>query len=150
MRPQRLLVERRDLAGVRGLCELVKDQSVDGVGLNPPAIHALWPLPDLGVLDGSNAAATEAVMSALRHPSAGVRRAAVNVLPRNATSLGILLNGHLLTDRDAQVRLATLLALSEMPAESGAAPAILAMLEQPADTDRWIADAAVCAAARND
>ncbi len=151
MRAQRLLVERHDLAVVPGLCELVKDQSVDGAGLNPPAIHALWTLSDLGVLDGSNAAATEAVMSALRHPSAGVRRAAVNVLPRNATGLGSLLNGHLLTDRDAQVRLATLLALSEMPAESGAAPAILAMLEQPANaTDRWIADAAVCAAARND
>ena len=73
------------------------------------------------------------------------------VLSRNAASLKALLAGKLLDDPDAGVRLAALLALSEMPASDAAAEAVFAMLQQPRNSeDRWIPDAATAAAARND
>ena len=72
------------------------------------------------------------------------------VLPRNESSLDALLNAMLLNDPDPQVRLAALLALSEMPSLAEAGAAVFAMLQDPRNSeDRWIPDAAV-AAARHD
>jgi len=75
MHAQRLLVSRGDRTVVPELCDLVRDQSVDEIGLNTAAIHALWTLQGLGALDGSDANATDTAVGALKHPSAGVRRA---------------------------------------------------------------------------
>jgi len=108
-------------------------------------------LEGLGALDGSDKEATDAATGALKHPSAGVRRAAAMVLPGNAASLKALLASRLLEDPDPQVRLAALLACSEMPVSDAVAEAVSAMLSQPRNSeDRWIPDAATAAAARND
>jgi hypothetical protein len=73
------------------------------------------------------------------------------VLPRNDASLNALLNGKLLEDSDAQVRLASLLALSEMPASDAAGAAAFAVLQSPRNMqDRWIPDAVTAAGARHD
>src|SRR5437867_1095824 len=224
MHAQRLLVTRGQKDVVPALCELVRDKRVDEIGLNPAAIHALWTLHGLGVLEapdemasaspspypspsrrGDNApgaatipnapdiqragqrsslsprqrpgvrgdetpanpraekaatarasrdldpAAVAAAIAALNHPSAGVRRAAAMVMPRSEASLDALLSNKLLEDPDAQVRLAALLAVSEMPPSDNAAAGVLAMLQDPRNAeDRWIPDAATSAAARND
>ena len=148
---QRLLVERGNKDVVSALCALVRDQSVDEIGLNPAAIHALWTLQGLDAIEGSGGPVAEAIESALKHPSAGVRRAAVNALPRNTGSLEKLLSYALLEDADAQVRLAALLAISEMPVSETAGKAVFAMLQEPRNSeDRWIPDAATSAAARHD
>ena len=52
---QRLLVERGKTDVVPALFELARDPTVDEIGLNVGAIHALWTLHGLGALDGSNA-----------------------------------------------------------------------------------------------
>ena len=46
---QRLLVERGKRDVVPDLVKLVGDSSLDEIGLNPGAIHALWTLHGLGV-----------------------------------------------------------------------------------------------------
>ncbi|HUS34184.1 MAG TPA: PVC-type heme-binding CxxCH protein, partial [Verrucomicrobiae bacterium] len=149
MTAQRMLIERGQKDVVGALARLAADSAVDDIGLNPGAIHALWTMHGLGALD--DAKALTAVKTALKHKSAGVRRAAVMTLPRNDESLKAILAGKLLEDSDAQVRLAALLACSEMSASDDAARAIIAMLQQPANSgDRWIPDAASAAAARND
>jgi putative heme-binding domain-containing protein len=123
---------------------------VDEIGLNTAAIHALWTLEGLGAL-GSDTKATEVAIAALKHPSAGVRRAAVMVLPRNEASLSALLNSSLLDDSDAPVRLAALLVLSEMPPNRAAGSAAFAALQSPRNAqDRWIPDAVTAAGARHD
>lgn len=150
MHAQRLLVERGNKDVVPALIGLTRETSVDEIGLNPAAIHALWTLEGLGAL-GSDAKAAEAAVAALKHPSAGVRRAAAMVLPRNDASLNALINGKLFEDSDAQVRLASLLALSEMPVNDAAGAATFAALQSPRNTqDRWIPDAATAAGARHD
>lgn len=151
MHAQRLLVERGNRDVVPALCELVRDSAVDAIGLNPAAIHALWTLSGLGALDGTHQDATAASLDALKHGSAGVRRAAVMTLPRSEASRDKLLTGKLLDDADGQVRMAVLLALSEMPSSDAAGSAVLAMLQDSRNAeDRWIPEAATAAAARND
>ncbi|HVC92537.1 MAG TPA: PVC-type heme-binding CxxCH protein, partial [Pirellulales bacterium] len=150
MHAQRLLVERGGQDVADDLIELIQDQKIDATGLNAAAIHALWTLRGLGLLDG-HAAATNAAVAALAHPSAGVRRAAVQVLPPGAETASAILAARLVTDADAQVRMAALLALAESPPSVDAAAAVAVVLTQPDNArDRWIPDAAIAAAAAND
>ena len=147
---QRLLVERGQKDVVPALCRLVDNKSVDEINLNPAAIHALWTLHGLGALEAERDAVAAATR-ALKHPSPAVRRAAVMVLPRTDASRNTLLEGKLLEDSDAQVRLASLLALSEVSPSETAGGAVYAMLQEARNSeDRWIPDAATCAAARHD
>ena len=147
---QRLLVERGKTDVVPALIDLVHEPGVDAISLNVGAIHALWTLHGLGLLDGQNDAATAAATAALGHKSPGVRRNALQVLPHKDAAKAIL-DGKLLNDPDTQVRLAALLALAETPPNAEAAAAILAMLDRPENAgDRWIPDAAVSAAAAHD
>src|SRR5262249_3200764 len=108
---QRLLVERGQRDVLPALFDLARDASVDAIGLNVGAIHALWTIHGLGALDGSDPGATAVATAALRHRSAGVRRNAVQVLPRKPESVAAILGAGLTQDPDAQVRLMTLLAL---------------------------------------
>ena len=150
---QRLLIERGQKDIVPALTKLVADQSVDEIGLNPGAIHALWTLHGLGVL---TAAQTDwpnvgVAIGALKHPSAGVRRAAVMTLPRNIQTHNAMLAAGVYTDRDNQVRLASFLSLAEMPAAREPASAVVAMLTHDDYlSDRWLTDALTSAAARQE
>jgi putative membrane-bound dehydrogenase-like protein len=147
---QRLLVERGEADVAGDLARLVADQAVDATGLNPGAVHALW---TLGALKGweSNPALARAVNeSALKHPSAAVRRAAALVLPplkegepKPAVSLVV--------DNDPQVRLAALLALADGERRPDEVAAIAELVRDGGvDDDRWLADAATAAAAKYD
>jgi putative membrane-bound dehydrogenase-like protein len=149
MHAQRLLIERGKKDVVPALCELVRNTKTDEIGLNAAAIHAVWTLHGLGALDGSDSQAVAMATAALKHPSAGVRRAATMVLPRS--DAGPLLSSGVLGDSDAQVRMAALLALAEMPPTEAAGKVVLTALREPRNADdRWIPEAATCAAARND
>ncbi len=145
---QRLLVERGELDVLPPLVTLAYDHSVDEIGLNVGTIHALWTLDGLHAFDGSHPEATEAALEALKHPSAGVRRSAVQVLSGDETSLDAMLAGGLLSDPDPQVRLAALLALTEKGPRRGAGGQLVTALARPENaSDRGITEAAIAAAA---
>ena len=147
---QRLLVERGRQDIVPALIKLASDPSVDEVGLNVGVIHALWTMHGLGALDGSNTEATAAAVAALKHKSAGVRRNAVQVLPRGGASVAAILEAGLARDPDAQVRLMALLALADQPPAPKVGEVLVAVLHDPANAnDRWIPDAITSAAANN-
>ena len=147
---QRLLVERGDKDVVPALVRLTQDSSTDPIGLNVGAIHALWTLHGLGALDSGSPGA-QAGVGGLKHRSPGVRRSAVTVLPRDEHGLAALLDSGILQDENAQVRLAALLALSEMPASEKAGSAVYQAVQDPKNTgDRWLPDAITTAAARHD
>ncbi|UHG92755.1 PVC-type heme-binding CxxCH protein [Spirosoma oryzicola] len=143
---QRLLIERNNKDVVPQLIALVNDQSVDEIGINPAAVHALWTLHGLGALNGSDEKAMAAATSALQHPCSGVRKTAVQVLPRNQMATNALLQNNLLNDKEPVVALNTLLALSEMPQSAVAQQAILSRLDKATEVnDRWLPDAFACA-----
>jgi uncharacterized protein len=145
---QRLLVERGKHDVVPALVKLVDEKSVDEIGLNVGAIHALWTLHGLGAIEAGNGEVFTAVVNVLRHPSAGVRRNAVQVLPPSAEATAAILDADLLNDADKQVKLMTLLALADQPSSEQAGGALADFTAQPANlSDRWLADAATSAAA---
>lgn len=166
---QRLLVERGEQDVISQLIELVENETVDELGLNPGALHALWTLHGLGTLDGSNQDVLDAALAALYHPASSVRRAALMTLPRNEQVLEAVLAADFLPNPDTpgemdfvmpvnvisasdpQVRLAALLAVAEMPESEKAGQAIAELLTNESNiNDQWIRHAGTAAAARND
>jgi putative heme-binding domain-containing protein len=152
MHAQRLLVERGDKSVAPELAKLVAEAPVDQIGLSPAAMHALWTMQGLGLLDAGDATATAAATAALKHKVPGTRKAAVDVLPRTEAGLAALLSNNLLNDADPQVRKSALLAMAEMPQRDPGRAARPCTRRWPAGVgdDRWLADAATIAAARHD
>lgn len=151
LQAQRLLVERGKGDVVPALIKLVRDKTVDSIGLNPAAIHALWTLKGLGALENGNNESRRAAEAALSHPSAGVRRNALFVLPREEASSAHVVAAHSLDDPDPQVRLAALMTIADLPPDRGSARALADVLAAgKLQGDRWLLHAATSAAARND
>ncbi|GAB2781243.1 hypothetical protein GCM10027275_26070 [Rhabdobacter roseus] len=135
---QRLLVERGQKDVVPQLIALVQDTSVDEIGLNTAAIHALWTLHGLGALEGP---ALQAATAALKHPSSDVRKTAVQVLPRTPATAQALMSVNALEDKEPLVVLNSLLAFTEVPLTPTIEKAILTRLEKSTEADdRWMPD----------
>lgn len=126
---QRLIVETQNKEVLDGLYELINSTEVDGAGINGPAINALWTLKGLGELEGNNTKAQEVVEKALSHPSAGVRKNAVRVIPKNQSALDAILAANMMEDSNLQVRKNAILAVSEMPASADVSQKLLAISE---------------------
>ncbi len=148
---QRLLIERGGAGVKTSLLALVGDTSFDEVGLNVGAIHAIWTLEGLSLINDANPDVVSAIVSALRHPSPGVRRNAVAVLPAAKASVTAMVDAGVLFDTDAQVRLAATLALSDMPATPEGAAAIVKVIRSADGASQlYLRDAATSAAASHD
>ena len=144
---QRLLVERNQKDVVPVLLALIRDKSVDEIGINAPAIHALWTLQGLNAIEGE---ALNVVVEALKHPCPGVRKTAVQLLPRNKQGLDVLVNNKTLEDQEPLVVLNALLAISEMPMNEQIESLIFQALETSKDlNDRWLPDAYAAIVAKN-
>jgi uncharacterized protein len=142
---QRLLVELKNKSVALDLYKIINNPKVDEIGLNAPAIHALWTLHGLGLLDGSNPEAIGVATQALSHPSAGVRKAAAQVLPRSEQSFGAM--EKLLKDPNLNTRLATIVGLVEIPASEKIGAALYqASLDEQNTNDKWISKALMAAA----
>ena len=162
LQAQRLLMERD--AGSTGkvlqpLLALLADQSVDEVGLNVAAVHALQTLAGLGYMSldlrvKSASLLRPAMAKALQHPSAAVRRNAIAVLPNDQHGLELLLKqGNALIDSDSQVQLQLLLKLADMPQPEDGEQAMYLSLMVAAwiehAQDPVLLDALTAAAAKN-
>jgi putative heme-binding domain-containing protein len=80
-----------------------------------------------------------------------VRRAALQLLRRDAELVAAIRASRLLADPDLRVRVAALLALADAPPSREPGAEILATLQAPENArDRWVSDAATIAAARHD
>ena len=149
LRAQRLLVERANRDVVPKLVDLLKDQSTDEIELNAGAVHALQTLKGLDALV-SDSQALQAVYDALRHPSPGVRRNALQVLPSSNKSLEAILKSGVVTDSHPQVRLAAFLAMADQPSKQQAGTPLSSLIEKGnVLKDRWLIDAATSAAAKH-
>ncbi|MCO5239439.1 MAG: ThuA domain-containing protein [Chitinophagaceae bacterium] len=136
---QRLLVENKDLSVVPDLVKLVNNKSVDAIGLNPAAVHALWTLDGLDAWE-SGKEALNAAIGALSHPSAGVRKTAVRVLPPTAETAELIRISSLFTDSNRQVILQAILKICDLPESEILGKKLFELASHPTinTEDRWI------------
>jgi putative membrane-bound dehydrogenase-like protein len=144
MHAQRMLVERGQQDVVPKLIALVKDYSVDEIGINAPAIHALWTLKGLNALDAST------IDIAMKHPSADVRKNAIKVMDFSAASVGQIIKNNMLNDADPLVVMNALLLFSKSLLNAEAEKAFFERLNKSTETDdRWLPDAFACVLTAN-
>ncbi|MBC6996902.1 PVC-type heme-binding CxxCH protein [Cytophaga sp. FL35] len=149
MTAQRLLVETGNTEILPELFELAQNRSQDETGMNFGAFHALWTIDGLVSLD-ANKEAREVVQGALRHPSAAVRKAALQMLPRTEASDKVVEESKVLYDKDASVRMAAILYLAERGPSDAIGKLLFDLSED--DTileDSWLSKAVYAAAAKH-
>ena len=147
---QRLLIERGQKDVVPQLLALVRNTGVDELGLNGGALHALWTLQGLGESTSLTSEAGRAAVEALKHPAAGVRKAAAMVLPRTAEAAAAITAAGLLQDPDLHTRLAVILALADVPASPEIGRALYRASSNTDNYgDRWLSRAMFIAATRH-
>jgi putative membrane-bound dehydrogenase-like protein len=132
---QRLIVESQNMDVLPKLYAMINNQEVDEIGLNSPTVHALWTLHGLGALDGSDKIALQLATKALRHPAAGVRKNAVQVLPRNQSTLESIFEANLLNDPDLKTRMAAVLAIADISGDAKVGPLLYQASLQPENAE---------------
>ena len=136
---QRLLVEGKDKSVAKSLHKLIGNKNVDEVNVNGGAIHAIWTLHGLGLLSGEDDASTTVVLEALKHPAAGVRKAAIQALPNTPENAQKIISSGMLTDKDLRVRLAAILYLADSSPSPQIGKAIFEAVQQPEnEKDKWL------------
>ncbi|MBX3252747.1 MAG: ThuA domain-containing protein [Chitinophagaceae bacterium] len=137
---QRLLVESANKKAIPALIKILGDTKTDEIGLSPAAVHALWTLHGLNAVTEENKDVLDAVIGVLKHPAAGVRRAAVQVLPATEGTGKALLQSGVFNDSDLRVVLAAILKSCDIPASDAIGEQIfkLAGTEGKAAEDKWI------------
>ncbi len=147
---QRLLVEKGDKTVLPSLYKLVQNDQLDETGINAPAIHALWTMHGLKALNGTNQEALNQAIKALGHPAAGVRKAAIEVLPKTTATFQAMQKAKLFEDKDLRVRLAAVLATTDMKPSTEIGNILLGMAEKEENvTDIWLKQALVIASKLN-
>ncbi len=147
---QRLLVQGKATSAVPQLLRLVQRRRIDPLGYDVAALHALWTLHGLGVVNESHPQVLQAAQHALEHPAWPVRRAAVEVLPAGSGTARALLAKRMLADAEPLVRLAALLKLSRCPRSPEVAAALWQFLQQEENLrDRHLRQGAVILGAQN-
>lgn len=145
---QRLIVEKGDKKLAPELYKIISDTKVDELGINAPAIHALWTLHGLGMY--ATAEAFQVAVHALHHPSSGVRKTALQVLPNNSATVAAIFGAGLLKDKNLNTRLAAILKLSDLPLSPLLAnDLVMAQKDSINNGDRWIKEALKIAIAKH-
>jgi putative membrane-bound dehydrogenase-like protein len=149
MTAQRLLVESRNTDVLSSLYKLVTNSKVDDLGMNPGALHALWTIE--GLIDVEyNMEAQKVLEGALNHPAAAIRKAAIQILPKNSTTDDYLSKSKILYDTDASVRLAALLYYTERPSSESLGKLFYELSKEMAVVDDvWLSKAVYAAANRH-
>ena len=110
----------------------------------------LWTIHGLGALDGNNDEAYRVAVDALHHPAAGVRKAAIQVLPQAPWANQAILRSPVANDPDPHTRLAATLALADMSASQGTGARLYALSQTKAvQRDAWLSQAIYLAGSRH-
>ncbi|MEZ6140874.1 MAG: ThuA domain-containing protein [Zavarzinella sp.] len=149
---QRMLIERKatEEKVVAALNMLSLEDSVDAIGLNPAAMHAIWCLNYLQEpMVKWDAADWRAKLS---NRAAGVRRAWLQTIPRTEGAAELLADMPALwNDRNLQTRLALFQTVAEMPSNiSLGKRLVVAIHDVENQDDRNLLDALTAASAKHD
>ncbi|WKN31478.1 ThuA domain-containing protein [Porifericola rhodea] len=145
---QRLLVEKGNKEVLPDLYQILSDRTTDDLGMNTAALHALWTIHGLGALE--NEEAYDHVVKALKHPAAGVRRAAMQILPSEPWSKEAILRADLLNDEEPTNQLAATLNLAHYAPSNGLGATLYSRAQDNTiQQDNWLAQATYLAAGKH-
>ena len=127
---QRLLVEGQHQDAAEALKAHVRAPAAI------PAIHALWTLHGLGLLDEATH------RGALNHADAAVRRNAIRALGHDARAVALYFGSSVVSDPDALTKLAAFVKLAEFSETKQIQTVVASLVRNPANqADDWLKEA---------
>ncbi|MEJ7643445.1 MAG: PVC-type heme-binding CxxCH protein [Chryseolinea sp.] len=133
---QRLIVERGDVKVLPRLYEIIEHDENQYA-----TIHALWTIDGLGGMTKDDKA-EHVVTNALKHKSAGVRKAAIQILSKASWSENAVITSDILNDGDPGVRLAAINALVEITPSDRIGEALYKLsVDDSVKKDTWLSQA---------
>lgn len=139
MHAQRLLVERGETDVIDRLLSKIDNSRIDKESLNPAALHSIWTLHGLGVVNDGNTQILSVLDKALQNPAASVRKAAMQVLPVNEKTFRQLYDSGILNDKDGPTRLAALNKLWELPTSDALSDELIRLTtDESVNGDLWL------------
>jgi putative membrane-bound dehydrogenase-like protein len=127
---QRLLVEDQHHDAAEALKAVVRAPAAI------PAIHALWTLHGLGLLDEATH------RGALNHADAAVRRNAIRALGNDARAVALYFGSSVVSDPDALTKLAAFVKLAEFSETKQIQTVVASLVRNPANqADDWLKEA---------
>jgi putative membrane-bound dehydrogenase-like protein len=127
---QRLLVEGQHQDAAEALKAHVRAPAAI------PAIHALWTLQGLGLLDEATH------RGALNHADAAVRRNAIRALGHDARAVALYFGSSVVSDPDALTKLAAFVKLAEFSETKQIQTVVASLVRNPANqADDWLKEA---------
>jgi putative membrane-bound dehydrogenase-like protein len=127
---QRLLVEGQHQDAAEALKAHVRAPAAI------PAIHALWTLHGLGLLDEATH------RGALNHADAAVRRNAIRALGNDARAVALYFGSSVVSDPDALTKLAAFVKLAEFSETKQIQTVVASLVRNPANqADDWLKEA---------
>jgi putative membrane-bound dehydrogenase-like protein len=144
---QRLLVERANSDLLPELYDLASEDDLDEEGNNHTTLHALWTLDGLGAF-AKEEKALEILKETMKHKSPALRKAAIQIaLKSHLVVENEIIDSGILSDPDANTKLAGILALCELPASDKVGQLVYRMsLEEKSRNDKWLSRALYAAA----
>ena len=143
---QRLLVESKDTDVLPDLYDIVRNDKKDDQGQNYASTHALWVIDGLRVIQSGNEA-FKVVAGALKHPAAGVRKAAIQILSPIQWTERQVLESDVLDDPDPNTRLAAILSLEKVAPSTAIGEKLFEISEEEEiRSDNWLSKAVYVAA----
>jgi uncharacterized protein len=124
MMAQKLILRKAVSASEKALVEPLlieasRNRSMDAMGLDGVALHAVWTAEGLGLFTTNPTVWDPILKGLLLHPSPAVRMNVAKAMPLTTASVAAIKVQGRVNDEDPFVRLWTLLALSQMPKIDG-------------------------------
>lgn len=146
---QRLLIEEFPTSAKDDLIQLVSASKMDEEGLNAPAIHALWALHSISNMERDESI-RPVFINALSNSSAGVRKAAIQALPKMKWSDQAITESDLLKDEDNGVQLQALVYFADRNSSEDIGQTLYDLSQtRLVKEDEWLANALYLAASKN-
>jgi len=146
---QRLIVNQAITDVLPDLYELAGNEEVNSMGDNYAAVHALWTIDGLKALP-ENKSAVQVVQEALRHPAAGVRKAAIQILSKYPQTVALIKESQVLDDPDPNTQLEAIVSLVEIPSSDEIGKELYAMSKSELiKKDNWLSKAVYAAATKH-
>jgi putative membrane-bound dehydrogenase-like protein len=146
---QRLLVDAAPIDLKDDLVKMIASSKMDEDGLNAVAIHALWILQSTSNMERDESI-RPVFIQALSNPSAGVRKAAIQALPKMKWSDQAIVDADLLHDEDLSVQLQALIYFADRSSSEDIGQVLFELSQTTTvKEDEWLSNAVYLAASKN-
>ncbi len=136
---QRMIVERNRTDIVSNLIEIVSSEDKDDW---IAAIHALWSIHGLGIIEEDSLKFSNILYNLFSHPNRDIRKNTLKIAPSNINTTRAIIHSNILQDEDLNIRLNAIIKSCSIPSNDTLIQALIKISQDPVNySDPLLAEA---------